>query len=72
MDVARAKNSPHLLIQSLEESTSGEIIAAALDGDGDRCLFIVATDDGCRVMDGDEMADCIYVQLMVIGIWLLV
>ena len=54
-----AKNSPHLLIRSLEESPSGEIIAAALDGDGDRCLFIVATDDGCRVMDGDEMADCI-------------
>ena len=54
-----AKSSPHLLIQSLEESASGKIIAAALDGDGDRCLFIVTTNDGCRVMDGDEMADCI-------------
>ena len=34
-----------------------KIIAAALDGDGDRCLFIESTETGCRIVDGDEMAD---------------
>ena len=47
----------HVLINSLEPRASGEIIAAALDGDGDRCLLIESTEDGCRVVDGDEMAD---------------
>lgn len=50
-------NSDHILIKSLEETEPGKIIAAALDGDGDRCLLIESTDYGCRVIDGDEMAD---------------
>ena len=52
-----AANSEHILIRSLNKCDSGIIIAAALDGDGDRCLLIESTDDGCRVVDGDEMAD---------------
>ena len=51
------KNSQHIMIRSLEERPAGQIIAAALDGDGDRCLLIESTDNGCRVVDGDEMAD---------------
>jgi phosphoglucosamine mutase len=35
----------------------GEIVGAALDGDGDRCLLIEATSDGLRVVDGDRMCD---------------
>ena len=52
-----AARNDHILIRSLEKSPSGEIIAAALDGDGDRCLLIESTENGCRVVDGDEMAD---------------
>ena len=52
-----AKQSAHLLIRSLEKSPAGKIIAAALDGDGDRCLLIESTENGCRVVDGDAMAD---------------
>ena len=52
-----AANSEHILIRSLNKCDSGIIIAAALDGDGDRCLLIESTEDGCRVVDGDEMAD---------------
>ena len=37
----------------------GELVAAALDGDGDRCLLIEATEDGVRVVDGDRMAHLI-------------
>ena len=51
-----AKDS-HVLISSLQKTSAGKIIAAALDGDGDRCLFIQSTDNGCRIVDGDEMAD---------------
>lgn len=36
---------------------SGEIIGAALDGDGDRCLLIEGTDDGLKIVDGDRMCD---------------
>ena len=54
---AEAANSEHVLINSLTKRPSGEIIAAALDGDGDRCLLIQSTETGCRVVDGDEMAD---------------
>ena len=52
-----AARDDHILIRSLEKSPAGQIIAAALDGDGDRCLLIESTEKGCRVVDGDEMAD---------------
>ena len=52
-----ASKHEHFLIKSLERSDAGKIIGAALDGDGDRCLLIESTADGCRVVDGDEMAD---------------
>ena len=52
-----AAKHEHFLIKSLERSDAGKIIGAALDGDGDRCLLIESTADGCRVVDGDEMAD---------------
>ena len=52
-----AARSEHVLINSLKRCPPGEIIAAALDGDGDRCLLIQSTENGCRVVDGDEMAD---------------
>ena len=35
----------------------GQIIGAALDGDGDRCLLIEGTVDGLRIVDGDRMCD---------------
>lgn len=37
----------------------GMIVAAALDGDGDRCLLIEATASGLAVVDGDRMCDAI-------------
>lgn len=52
-----ATRDDHVLINSLQRCPAGQIIAAALDGDGDRCLFIESTETGCRVVDGDEMAD---------------
>jgi len=52
-----ATRDEHALIKSLKQAPMGEIIAAALDGDGDRCLLIESTENGCRVVDGDEMAD---------------
>ena len=52
-----AAKDEHLLIKSLEKCEAGKIVAVALDGDGDRCLFIESTADGVRVVDGDEMAD---------------
>ena len=36
---------------------TGEIIGAALDGDGDRCLLIEGTSDGLKIVDGDRMCD---------------
>ena len=55
-------DSKHLLLKSLAENHSqnipkGSLIGAALDGDGDRCLLIETTENGARVIDGDEMAD---------------
>ena len=35
----------------------GQLVGAALDGDGDRCLLLEASGDGVRVVDGDRMAD---------------
>ena len=52
-----ARKSEHIMIKSLQRKPAGQIIAAALDGDGDRCLLIESTVDGCKVVDGDEMAD---------------
>ena len=52
-----AGKSEHIMISSLERKPAGQVIAAALDGDGDRCLLIESTKDGCKVVDGDEMAD---------------
>ena len=56
------RDSEHLLLRSLAENHSqnipnGSLIGAALDGDGDRCLLIETTENGARVIDGDEMAD---------------
>lgn len=52
-----ASKDAHVLINSLQKTSPGKIIAAALDGDGDRCLFVESTENGCRIVDGDEMAD---------------
>ena len=57
MDMGRGCSDSHILIKSLKPRPEGEIIAAALDGDGDRCLLIESTGNGCKVVDGDEMAD---------------
>ena len=35
----------------------GQIVGAALDGDGDRCLLIESTDEGLQIVDGDRMCD---------------
>ena len=67
-----AEKSEHIMIKSLEIKSAGQIIAAALDGDGDRCFLIESTEDGCKVVDGDEMADQIQDQQRVIGTLLLV
>ncbi|MDP6906943.1 MAG: hypothetical protein QF440_05945 [Candidatus Thalassarchaeaceae archaeon] len=52
----------HDLLSALamsEDNTwkEGQIIGAALDGDGDRCLLIEATSDGIKVVDGDRICD---------------
>ena len=51
-----AKSSPHLLLKALKAAPEGQFVGAALDGDGDRCLFIQATAAGFAVVDGDAMA----------------
>ena len=51
-----AQASSHLLLRALEVAPAGQLVGAALDGDGDRCLFIQATDTGFAVVDGDAMA----------------
>ena len=53
------ENSEHSLVRLLDRAPDGMILAAALDGDGDRCLFLKSTGDGVKVVDGDEMADTI-------------
>ncbi|MGB1633415.1 MAG: hypothetical protein ACPHEN_08575, partial [Candidatus Poseidoniaceae archaeon] len=52
-------NSGHLLIQSLTSKGVGTLLGAALDGDGDRCLFVRETNDGVEVVDGDDIADAV-------------
>lgn len=56
------KVSDHVLLKSLTELHAskppvGSLLGAALDGDGDRCLLIEATENGACVIDGDRMAD---------------
>ena len=51
-----AKASSHLLLKALGAAPKGQFVGAALDGDGDRCLFIQATSTGFAVVDGDAMA----------------
>ena len=50
-----AKASPHALIRRLERAEPGQLVGAALDGDGDRCLLIQATERGFAVVDGDAI-----------------
>ena len=58
-----AKTSEHLLVRSVSPQAEGTIIAAALDGDGDRCLLLQETRDGICVVDGDDIADAILSSL---------
>ncbi len=55
----QASQEDHILISQLIPAESGTIVAAALDGDGDRCLIIQATSVGFKVVDGDEIADLV-------------
>ena len=45
------------MINQLPQCEAGTLVAAALDGDGDRCLLIETTNTGFRVIDGDRIAD---------------
>ncbi len=56
-----AANSEHLLLKHLKPAPVGTVVGAALDGDGDRCLVIEATETGYKVIDGDAMADTMIV-----------
>lgn len=55
----QAKQESHLLLSQLKPAEPGTIVAAALDGDGDRCLVIQATEVGFKVIDGDAIADMV-------------
>ena len=55
----QASQENHILIKQLKAAEPGTIVAAALDGDGDRCLIIRATSTGFKVVDGDEIADLV-------------
>lgn len=57
----QAAQSKHLLLKNLKPAASGTIVGAALDGDGDRCLIVEATEYGYKIIDGDAMADTIAV-----------
>ena len=52
----QAATSDHALISALEKAEPGQLVGAALDGDGDRCLFVQATEEGFAIVDGDAMA----------------
>ncbi len=52
-----AKQSTHILIKQLPICEPGTLVAAALDGDGDRCLLIETTSTGFKIIDGDRIAD---------------
>ena len=60
--------SEHVLLQAInktfksdESLIPGQILAAAVDGDADRCLLFEVMDDlsGIRVVDGDRISDYI-------------
>jgi phosphoglucosamine mutase len=51
-----AAASKHALIGALPKAEPGQLVGVALDGDGDRCLFVEATLDGFAIVDGDAMA----------------
>ena len=55
----QAAESEHMLLRQLAPARAGTLVGAALDGDGDRCLFIEATESGYMIIDGDAMADTI-------------
>lgn len=57
----QAAQSEHLLLKQLKPAAPGTIVGAALDGDGDRCLIVEATEDGFKIIDGDAMADTVAV-----------
>ncbi|MAS63406.1 MAG: hypothetical protein CMA34_07145 [Euryarchaeota archaeon] len=52
-------NSIKQNLQNIDRSKSGQIIAAALDGDADRCLLFEILEDGTGIgiVDGDRIAD---------------
>ena len=50
-----AKASRHTMLRQLKPAPVGQLVGAALDGDGDRCLFVEATETGFAVVDGDAM-----------------
>lgn len=54
-----ATTSPHHLLRNLAPAPAGTLVGAALDGDGDRCLIIRATETGYMVVDGDAIGDAI-------------
>jgi phosphoglucosamine mutase len=54
-----ASTSNHMLLRNLRPAPPGTLVGAALDGDGDRCLVVRATDHGYMVVDGDAMGDAI-------------
>ena len=51
-----AISSSHALLRRLSPAPVGQLVGAALDGDGDRCLLIEATSTGYKVVDGDAVA----------------
>ncbi len=51
-----AAASDHALISALSRAEPGLLVGVALDGDGDRCLFVEATNNGFAIVDGDAMA----------------
>lgn len=53
---SEASEEDHLLLRRVRPAPEGTLLAAALDGDGDRCLLLVAESDGPAVVDGDAMA----------------
>lgn len=59
----RAAAPHHALLAAVDrrhgdaDVPAGQVLGAALDGDGDRCLLLEAVAGGTRVVDGDEVAD---------------
>lgn len=49
--------------------STGQIVGAALDGDGDRCLLLAATETGVAVVDGDRMCDAMLRAAVHRGYW---